>query len=214
MRSNTRIGIIVYICSAAVIVLVVLGLVVLKITQKPEPEIIKTQEEYQMELLEMLDKISLLVPINYDGNSLRLEIAPGVELFFDRLATQQYCYALFGKTESVATLEDIANLYASYNEELEDKFLLLYYWLKLENGKSFYESYCMATNKAYALYEKQYGAISGANTMLTTEQRIMLEQFARDNPDFMPGEVYYKELSDMCIISGDEYYAFKEAAQK
>ena len=205
---------IIIVCSISVMFLALLGCFVQKSTQNPEPETIKTQEEYQMELLEMLDKISLLVPINYDGKSLKLEIAPEVEIFYDRLATQQYCYALYGKTGSVATLEDITSLYASYDEELEEKILLLYNWLKLENGKSFYEYYCMATNKACSLCEKQYGAIGGTSIMLTTEQRIMLEQFARDNPDFMPKEVYYRELSDMRIISVDEYYAFKEAAQE
>jgi hypothetical protein len=197
--------------------LVLLGCFVLKSTQKPEQEIIKTQEEYQMELLEMLDKISLLFYKDdpFSEELPRKEIAPGVEIFSDKLATYIYCYVLAGNNDSVATLEDIASLYTSYDEELEKKFLNLYYWLKLQNGRSFYTSYCLATRTACALYEKQYGSINSSETsIILIEERIMLEQFARDNPDFMPGEVYYKELRNMRIISGDEYYAFKEAAQE
>jgi hypothetical protein len=195
--------------------LALLGYFVQKNTQNPEPEPIKTQEEYQMELLEMLDKISLLVPTGFITDDPSEEIAPGVKIFSDTLTTYIHCFALAGNQDIVATLEDIANLYAFYDEELEEKFLSLYSWLKLQNGRSFYTAYCLATRTACAIYEEQYGRINGRDTdFILIEQRIMLEQFARDIPDFMPREVYYRELRNMRIISGDEYYAFKEAAQK
>ena len=184
-----------------------------------ESATIKEQEEYKMELLEQLDNICLLYRQD-DPNAAdwpKVEIAPDVEIFHEELALYAHCFRLAGKTGSIATKEDIAKLYEAYDEELEEKFQNLYRWYRRANGKSFCMYYDVAISVAYRLYSQQYGPFNGKTSymkeMLAVD-KIALEQFVRDTPDFMPKEVYYDELYYMRIISYEESDAFEKAARE
>ena len=206
----------VIICAAGIIMLITLAF---NNMNKHQPEIIKAQEEYQMELLKMLDRMFLLItPVNsvYSVDLPREEIAPGVEIFHEKLALYAHCYRLVGKTESIATKEDIAKLYNSYDEKLEEKFMALYRWWARQNGGDICVSYNYAIRTAFALYIQQYGPFNGKDKLekMLAEDKIALEQFVRDNPDFMPKEVYYRELYELFIISGEELNALWRAAKE
>jgi hypothetical protein len=224
-----------------VIISVLVMLAIKNVINEQQPEKIRTQEDYQMELLKMLDKIDLLAcqgeislepgryivefsryledmnmskDINYEIRP-RTEISPGVELFHEILALYSHCYRLYGGTESVATKEDIVKLYNSYDENLEGKFLSLYNWCVRLNGDDLYSLYTQAIRVAYDVYLQQYGSFNGKELYgeMLTEDKIALEQFVRENPDFMPKEVYYSELYSMRIINRDEYFTFGQAAK-
>jgi len=213
-----------------------------------EPEIIKTQEEYQMELLESLDIMHLLarqgdisnksgiyqegfwefqedmdLPVTYKGPYSeirpRKEIAPGIEIFHEKLALYLHCSRLVGEESSLPTVEDItvediARLYATYDEELEKKFSKLYWWLV--NFKYFCDNYFNTMREVYKLYLQQYGFFDGKEHYgeMLTEDIIALEQFVRDNPDFMPKEIYYSKLYDMRVINDDEFDALYKSAKE
>jgi hypothetical protein len=139
-----------------------------------------------------------------------------LEINLERLALYSYCYRLFGKTSSIATKEDITKLYYSYSEELEKKFLNLYYWL-MRNGLSLCYSYEAALKVAKKAYEDNFGSYYMGKVQydeLTTNEKLELEQFVRDNPDFMPKEVNYYQLYNMRIIDWNECNDLREASKK
>jgi hypothetical protein len=95
-------------------------------------------------------------------------------------------------------------------------FQYLFEWWTFVDGISFCKRYEESLQVAHEFYKQNYGLYKDekAYIELTADEKIELEQFVRNNPDFMPKEVYYSKLIDMRIISWDEYYALKEAAKK
>jgi len=238
MKIKKRAGII--LCITGMVIIIALSLY--KMENNQQPETIKTQEEYQMELLDTLDRMDLLAwqgdirtasgrhiiafsqylkdmnlprDIHFEIRP-RTEIAPGVEIFHELFAMYSHCCRLASRTESLATVEDIAKLYDSYDEELEKKFLALYDWWAGQNGAAFCDYYDETIRVAYDLYLRQYGFFNGREVYgeMLTEDKTALEQFIRDNPDFMPKEVYYEELRNMRIINWDELDALRKAARE
>jgi len=183
-----------------------------------KPEMIKKQEEYQMELIELLDQIGLLIhqDVDYIEIEPREEIAPGVEIFSERFALFAYCYRLVGRTENIATKEEIIRLYDCYDEALEEKFMTLYLWMRVQNGTATCRLYDRSLCLAYDLYSEQYGVFNRKESYseMLIEDKTALEQFVRNNPDLMPKEKYYRELYNLFIISRDEFLYHGEAAEK
>jgi hypothetical protein len=240
---STKKRAIIIICAVVIVLIFVLAITSAK--DHSEPEAIRTQEDYQMELLKMLDKMELLayqgdisiapgryligywrfqedmnLPNTYKGSYYeirpRTEISPKVEIFHEILALCSHCYRLYGGTESVATKEDIAKLYNSYDENLEGKFLALYNWWARLNGDALFWYYDDAIRTAHSVYLQQYGFFNGKELYgeMLAEDKIALDQFVRENPDFLPKEVYYSELYSMRIINDEEHLALGKAAME
>ena len=216
--------------------------------RKAEPEIIKTQEEYQMELLDSLNTMLLLarqgdiskmpgiykdgyweyledmdLPVTYKGPYSeirpRKEIAPGIEIFHEKLTLYIHCSRLVGEESTLPTVEDItvediAKVYAAYDEELDKKFYKLYWWWA--NFSDFCDRYFNTMREVYKLYFQQYGFFNGKEHYgeMLTEDIIALEQFVRDNPDFMPKETHYSKLYDMRVINIDEFRTLYKAVKE
>ena len=230
------------VCSICIVLVLLQVFFALK-PPKPEVEVIKTQEDIQMDIINRLQTMCLLVHqdissasgeyqldflaflrdmnVDFDSQAAytemrpRAEIAPGIEIFTERLALYTHFFTLFGHTESIITPEEIAMLYKSNDEELEEKFKNLYRLWGGYNTSGIYIYYEDAMRVAYALYMEQYGAFSGKDAYgkMLTEDKISLGQFIRDNPEFMPKEVYYIELYNLYIIGDDEYRALRKTVE-
>ena len=159
-----------------------------------EPEVIISQEEYQMEVLEILDDIVLLASGSVDsleGWTIewepRAEIAPGVEIFSDRLARYTHLIRPVERQVNVASLEDIISLYNSYDEELDRRLRNLRDWWG-HTGKSRERNYIRAISEALHHYKERHGAFNGKEcyTEMRIEDMIELERHLRNNPRFLP----------------------------
>jgi hypothetical protein len=231
---------------AGITLLVILTLVACDTGSKQQTN--KTQEEYQMELLDSLRTMGLVacqgdislspgvyreefydfmddlgLPVDYKAVYTeirpRIEIAPDIEIFYDKLEMIIYSFSLDGrftdKLENIATIEDIAKLYASYDEELDKRFYNLFRcWSNM--GNSFLRYYEKALRVAYSLYLEQYGFFNEKEHYgeMMAEDKIALENFVRNNPDFMPKEVYYIELRSMRIITSQERDNLEKATKE
>ena len=158
-----------------------------------ELEEVIIQEEYQMEVLEILDNIRLLA---YPVGSLtrewepRVEIAPGVEIFYDRLARYTHIIQSEGHQGSVSSMEDIISLYNSYDEELNQRLRNLWDWWGYGGDTSEW-FYLRGIIEALDHYKEQHGAFNGKEcyTEMRIEDMIALERYLRDNPNFLPDAI-------------------------
>jgi len=160
-----------------------------------EPEVIMTQEEYQMEVLEILHNTTLLVRsgsvVSPEGWTIewepRVEIAPGVEIFYDRLARYTHIYQSEGWQLKIASMEDIISLYNAYDEELDKRLRNLHEWWR-HGGKDRERGYIWAIVEAMHYYTQRYGAFNGKEsyTEMRLDDMIALETYLRDNPRFLP----------------------------
>ena len=155
-----------------------------------EPEVIMTQEEYQMEVQEILDNIMLLAyPVGRWTMEWepRAEIAPGVEIFYDRLARYTHIFQSERWQSQIASMEDIINLYNSYDEELDERLRNLHEWWR-HGGKDSENLYIWAIIEALHYYKERHGTFNGKEsyTEMRLDDMIELERYLRNNPRFLP----------------------------
>ena len=163
--------------------------------EEPEVEVIIIQEEYQMEVLEMLHDIMLLASGSVDSLKgwtnewePRAEIAPGVEILYDRLARFAHVYQSEGWQSQIASMEDIISLYNAYDEELDQRLRNLHEWWRY-GGKDSENLYIWAIIEALHYYKEWYGgAFNGKEsyTEMRIDDMIELEQYLRRNRHFLP----------------------------
>lgn len=169
-----------------------------------EKEIFTTQEEFQMQLLEWLDDSRLLVGERFSiDNWPKEKIAPGIEIYSERFKLYAYCNRFYDGDRSVTvSIEDISKLYYAYDEKLYSNFRTFYEWLRIRNGESFSIGYDNSIRCAYNLYVERYGNFNGKDSYvkMTTDDKISLEKYIRDNPHFMPKEEYETELRILLTI--------------
>ena len=183
-----------------------------------EDEKFTSQEEFQMQMLEWLTNFWLLSNVEcHEMDEPKEEIAPGIEIYSERLKLYIYCYGFYGGARSIITsIEDIRKLYEVYDEDLEKKLINLYSWWLTGEGEPLCDVYNDVINEVYKLYSNQYGLFNGKDTYekMMTDDKIALEKYVRDNPDFMPKEVYYTELRRLHIIDQEEYKELRDAASE
>ena len=159
-----------------------------------EPEVIMTQEEYQMEVLKILDDTMLLASGSVDSLEgwemewePRAEIAPGVEILYDRLARYTHIFQSEGWQSQIASMEDIISLYNSYDEELNQRLRNLHEWWR-HGGKARERGYIWSIIEALHYYTERHGAFNGKEsyTEMRIEDMIALERYLRNNPSFLP----------------------------
>ena len=199
------------------VVVIITSFIIITAPEPAEPEVIIIQEEYRKELLEILDDILLLAyPVGSwaDEWEPRVEIAPGIEIFSDRLAMYARVNNFANRPAKIATVEDIISLYDSYDEELDRRFRNLRGWLE-SGGMRSATNYLSAVRIAFGLYTQQFDALNGKEHFsdIRVEDMIALERFIRDNRSFMPRETYYRELFNMNIIDSEEYSTLSAAAR-
>jgi len=176
---------------------------------EPEPEVIIIQEEYRIEMLAILRTCLLYAdPTILDLEEFgwpRVEIAPGVEVFYDRLALYAHVFGFRHNPDDIASLEDIISLYDSYDKELDRKLRNLRAWLG-HGGEFPVREYLRSIGRALDLYTQQFGAFNGKEDFIEmrVEDMIELERFVSDNRSFMPKEKYYRGLYYMNIIDRHE----------
>ncbi|MBE6753632.1 MAG: hypothetical protein E7559_04675 [Ruminococcaceae bacterium] len=162
----------------------------------------------QEQFMEDVQRMGLLVSPDYPapentGMYTQDEVIKGI-IFLPR-CYELYCHAytlldhasfLFYGSEELATAEEVRGLFLEFDEEVYARFCTVSDWYLLLNGSMYMQNYNDATAVARDLYNEKYGEniMPGNWTAWSLEDRIALETFVRDNPDFMPAEQYEKEL--------------------
>jgi len=123
--------------------------------------------------------------------------------FMDRVGSHM-ANVLVDNEDSEAVLEFcLVGPILQFDEETYDRFLTLCDWYLLMNGRMYVESCNDATEVARDLYNEKYGEniMPGNWTAWSLEDRIALENFIREHPDFMPVEEFEKELRYLGILT-------------
>ena len=172
--------------------------------EEPEVEVIIIQEEYQLEVLEMLHDIKLLVRSGSVASPRgwttewepRVEIVPGVEIFYDRLARYAHIIQSEGWQSQVASLEDIISLYNTYDDELDKRLRDIWNWW-VHGGEASERIYLRGIAETLHHYKEWYGgAFNGKEsyTEMRLDDMIELEQFLRRNRHFLPDAILRRFL--------------------
>ena len=107
-------------------------------------------------------------------------------------------YGIRDGSKTIPTYEEMKKLYYEYDESVYQKFLILYNWAK--SSKIWRVSkYFISISVALHLYEKKYGEFRETDHWQSLDEMIRLEDFIRENPDFMPADQYAKDLKWLYI---------------
>ena len=191
-----------------VIMLIVCMISVLTVAGCGEDKQQKTQEDF----LKDVRRMSLLINPDYPGpedSGIYTRDVVTEEIVFLPGYYELYChaYTLFcgsGECMEYASAEEVRGLFFEFDSEVYERFRTIRNWYLLLNGRWYMDFYNDATAVARDLYNEKYGEdiMPGNWTAWSLEERIELENFIRENPDFMPVEEYEKELRYLGILTG------------
>ncbi|MBE6753631.1 MAG: hypothetical protein E7559_04670 [Ruminococcaceae bacterium] len=166
------------------------------------------QVERQEEFMDKLQRLSLVYRDGTNGADdygvySREKVTDEIYFRPELYRLYSHCYTLFDGSGEIADAEEVRGLILQFDEETYDRFLTLCDWYLLMNGRMYVESCNDATEVARDLYNEKYGKdiMPGNWTAWSLEDRIALEDFVRDNPDFMPVEQHEKELRYLGVLA-------------
>ena len=165
-----------------------------------------TQEEFQAEYIDMLNAMGLHVhpdddkPLFSDSppNKIweaRLRLADGVEIYVDIVKVKLRVYTLCTKDQDAPTVEEMADLYHQYDEEVYQKLYKLLRWY-LERGHYDYRQYDDASSIVHWDYWHDHSK-NFDNTEwddMTAEDMFEMENYIKENPNFKKTNRAYKNL--------------------
>ena len=163
-----------------------------------------TQEEFQAEYIEMLNGMGLYFHPDYKLFSDRkrntildskLRVADGVEIREELLKIHLHVYTLDTKAEDAPMVEELADLYHQYDEEVYQRFYKLFRWY-LGGGNFYYNQYDDALFFVYLDYRVEHG--ESFNNIewgdMTAEDMFEMEGYIKENPNFEKQNSAYKKL--------------------
>jgi len=179
------------ILSCSIIILFVIALVFVGYREK-------VAFEERKEFLKKLDMVGLIsdMPLLKNWRTSEIyttEYIDGVIFFPKKYDLYAHAYEIFGGEEEISSTEDVKELIENFDSKKYDKFNKVYSWLAFKNGKYIVEvKYNDSTKVARDLYNQKYkdNILPGGWLDWKLEDRIKLEKFIRENPDFMPKEEY------------------------
>ena len=169
-------------------------------------DILPTQEEFQAEYIDMLNAMGLHVhpdddePLFSDSppNKIweaRLRLADGIEIYEDILKVKLHVYTLVTKDQGVPSVEEMADLYHQYDEDVYQRFYKCYVWYA-EVGSFDYRQYDDALSIVHWDYRHDHGE-NFNNTEwddMTAEDVFELENYIKENPNFKKTNRAYNNL--------------------
>lgn len=172
------------------------------------------KQELQEKFMKDVRRMSLIINPNYPGpEDIGIYTRDVVtdEIIFLPGCYELYCHAYtldshdYGgeKCMDYASAEEVRGLFLEFDKEVYERFRTISDWFLLLGGRWYVDLYNSATTVARDLYNEKYGEniMPGNWTAWSLDDRIELENFIRDNPDFMPVEEYEKELKYLGITA-------------
>lgn len=167
-----------------------------------------TQQTFsQADLIRCLDDLWLTSSSEYALTEPLLFAGTQVsdDLFFcsELYELYRHIYTIYGGEEETATSDEVIGLFTTFDEEVFAEFVTFYKWWMHMDGRVRFNLYYEASKVAKELYSRTYGKDfrPGKLADWSLEDRIALEDFIRENPDFMPVEEYEKELRRLGILT-------------
>ena len=164
-----------------------------------------TQEEFQAEYIRMFKVMGIYVPPNDKPlfsdsppikiREARLHLADGIEIYEDILKVKLHVYTLVTEDQDVPAVEEMADLYYQYDEEVYQKIYKCYVWYA-EAGSYDYRQYDEALSIIHWDYRHDYGK-NFNNTEwddMTAEDMFELENYIKENPNFKKTNRAYNNL--------------------
>ena len=170
-----------------------------------EEDVQLTQEEFQVEYIRMFKVMGLYAPPNDKPlfpdsppikiREARLHLVDGIEIYEDIFKVKLHVYTLVTKDQDVPTVEEMADLYHQYNEEIYQKIYKCYGWYA-EVGSYDYRQYDDALSIVHWDYWHDHGE-NFNNTEwddMTAEDMFELEGYIKENPNYKKTNRAYKKL--------------------
>ena len=178
------------------------------VPQSPPKPPTKTQEEFKVEYIKMLD--DMVVIWAPDEMVITETLDENLTIWSEKLKVQLHVYGWIGEgdgnipaPEDVPTYDEVIGLYFEYDEVIFAKFQKFYDWYMPHNGglggQGLFLTYRLGMFKAYRLYKKDYGhRINNVESFnkITYEEYLALEEYIKENPDFDNGSKNYQKILD------------------
>ncbi|MCL2767595.1 MAG: hypothetical protein FWE49_02580 [Synergistaceae bacterium] len=143
------------------------------------------------------------------------EIGDGDFIYVDKLELQLHLYSTFIATYydngyRAPTKNGIKKMYNAIRPTLLKRFNHFCSWAEI--SREYIRNYEDALRTAKIAYDEEYGLYKGKLHYgdLTANERIELAQFVRNNPDFMPEDIYSEVLKNLELITLDAYESIKQ----
>ena len=158
-----------------------------------EEDIPLTQEEFQAEYIAMLKAMGLYVhvgrkPLFLDRKKnvildTKLLVADDVEIRGELLKIHLQVYTLDTKAQDAPTVEEIAELYHHYDEDVYQRFYKLYRWFL--GGEYYSRQYQDALYVDWGYWRDRGENFNNLEWRdMTAEDLFELENFIKENPNF------------------------------
>jgi len=191
----------IYKLSCVLIILVIITIMLVGCKKKAD------LEEKKEKFMKNLNMIGLICDIPSEAYKLTsdiftVEYVGEVAIFPKIYDLYVHSYEIFEGEYEIASAEELKSLIVDFDSKTYDKFRNLYNWVALKNGEYIIKiKYTEATKIARDLYNEKYNEniLPGGWVDWKLEDRIKLEKFIKENPDFMPKEEYADVLKYLGI---------------
>jgi len=149
-----------------------------------EPPIQQTQEEFQVEFMEKLSRLTLYAT-RKDSERIKM-FDENNGIYFEEYKLRLHAYTLSGGTESFPTVDQLYQLYFEYDEKIYNEFLEFYKWYWEKGGEYIWDIYhggILQATRHYRMNNDSAYASFDYSTV-TAKDYFVLEDYIRENPDF------------------------------
>ena len=161
-------------------------------------------------MISRLARIGVVVTeYTYDSYERKEKIYDGEYIYSDKLELQLSLYSSFLASyinkNKAPEMNDIKKIFLHNNMKPAERLLQFCLWAELT--KDYIQNYEDALRTAKLVYDEEYGLYKGKLHYgeLTGKERIELAKIVRNNPEFMPEDIFFEELKNLEPLRYEEF---------